>query len=160
MRSRHQQLAFEHSIHFITTVTRIRGNWFLHRNICRELLELFEWYRAKFEIDCLGYVLMPDHLHVLLFQEKEGEVVPPMMRDFKKLSSHKIHPAGYNGNTLWRDNYDDVPVPGMNAIVTKLEYMHHNPIRRNLVQSAEEYLWSSARDYAEISSGIVKIRRI
>jgi putative transposase len=102
---------------------------------------------------------MPDHLHLLLFQSDAGSHVSDFMRELKKLTSRHVHPEEYNGKTLWNDHYDDVPVPGLNAVVTKLQYIHANPVRRGLVQTIDEYLWSSARDYLGISKGIILLTK-
>jgi len=108
-------------------------------------------------VDCLGYVLMPDHLHALLFQQKEGFAVAELMERFKKFTSRKLRPRAYTGVSLWRRRYDDVPVPGTDAAKTKLVYLHGNPVRRGLVTSPEDYPWSSAREYAGFEKGIVHI---
>ena len=160
MRQRHKRLAFAGSIHFITTVTRVRGAMFTDDRICRELLELFEWYRGKFSVDCLGYVLMPDHLHAVLHQEEAEVVVPQLMQGFKKLTSRRCRPARYPKIPLWQSRYDDVPVPGSDAVKTKLNYIHANPVRRGLVEEPEDYPWSSARDYYNEEAGIVTISKI
>ncbi len=160
MLQRHTQLAFIGSIHFITTVTEVRGEVFTGEKTCREILELFEWYRNKFAVDCFGYVLMPDHLHALLYQEKAEILIPPLMQSFKKLTSRRCRPARYPGFTLWHNRYDDVPVPGLDAVKTKLDYIHANPIRRGLVERAEDYPWSSARDYFNGTAGLVRITKI
>ncbi len=160
MRQRHKRLAFAGSIHFVTTVTCVRGDVFTNEKICHEMLELFEWYRNKFSVDCLGYVLMPDHLHVVLHQEEADMLVPQLMQGFKKLTSRRCRPARYPKLPLWQSRYDDVPVPGSDAVRTKLEYIHANPIRRGLVEEPEDYPWSSARDYYNEEVGIIKITKI
>ena len=157
MRTRHLSLAFEGSIHFVTTVTRVRGSWFSEQNVCEEILSLFEGYRKKYDAECFGYALMPDHLHALLVQRTKEPVVPLLMEGFKSVSSRRIHPTGYPAGSLWTDRYDDVPVPGADAARTKLEYMLANPVRRGIVERPEEYLWSSARDHFGLGKGIVTI---
>ena len=159
MLQRHKRLAFAGSIHFITTVARIRGPRFVVPVVCRELLGIFEWYRARFEVTCLGYVLMPDHLHALLLQDDDEPIVPRLVRGFKSLSSRRLwHERGKPG-TLWHYRYDDVPVPGSEAAQTKLQYMHANPVRAGIVERAEEYPWSSATDYVLNRPGIVTVAR-
>ena len=126
----------------MTLVTRTRGNWFVVPSECIAILESFEFCRAKTELNCLGFVLMPDHLHALLVQEKEFPQVPKLIQDFKKFTSRKLRPALYVGEALWQDRYDDVPVP-THAIDTKINYMYKNPIRGGLVEHIQDYQWSS-----------------
>ena len=60
MRRRHQRTEFAGSLHFVTTVTAIRGDWFVDTSACMTILGIFENYRVKHNIACIGYVLMPD----------------------------------------------------------------------------------------------------
>ena len=154
---RHSKLAFSGSIHFITTVTQTRGEWFKEEAICRGLLELFERCRAEAGLTCLGYVLMPDHFHTLLYQKDDEPRVPDCMAAFKKWSAHNHRPADYLEGPLWRRRYDDVPVPGTMAVRTKLEYMHGNPVKAGITNEPSRYEWSSARDYAGKQNGIVHV---
>ena len=159
MRRRHQQLDFAGSIHFVTATARVRGSWFVEAGLCTRILEMLEWYRAKHDQRCLGYVLMPDHLHVLLHQTEAGAFVSQLMAGFKRETSKQTRPDGFPAANLWADRYDDVPVPGHDAVMNKLVYLHGNPVRRGLVAEAHDYPWSSARDYFADSAGIVRITK-
>ncbi len=160
MLRRHQTIAFANSIHFVTLVTRERGQWFVAQELCREILATFERCRARENLECFGYVLMPDHLHALLRQNDEGSYTAKLVQDFKKFTSRYLKPNSYPDGTLWRTRYDDVPIPGPKAATTRVEYMHAKPIRRELVALVEDYSWSSARDYAGLEKGIVTVTRI
>ncbi|MDD5087966.1 MAG: transposase [bacterium] len=157
MLNRHSQLNCAGSVHFVTTVTLSRGLWFVDESVCRAILESFEFARAQRNIACYGYVLMPDHIHALLFQPEEDFCVARMMESFKKFTSRKLRPPSYNGETLWREHYNDMAVPGRDALLVKLRYIHENPLRRGLVGDAAEYRWSSAGFYAGRGDGIVRI---
>ncbi|MBU0691015.1 transposase [bacterium] len=159
MLRRHQQLAFAGSIHFVTTVTQIRGDWFIDEEICKVALQIFEDARAKSEVKCLGYVLMPDHLHIVLYQTDGEARIPEFMMSFKSRTAFKCWPAGYEGKGLWRRRYDDVPLPGPKAVLARLKYMHENPIRRRIVETASDYLWSSARAYDGIKDPIITLSK-
>jgi putative transposase len=157
MRRRHRQLGFAGSLHFVTAVARVRGRWFVEPDECRRLLEFFEGYRAKFSVECYGYVLMPDHLHAAVYQAEAGSQVSDAIGGFKRMTSLKCRPTEYPGVSLWRDYFDDVPVPGTEALGTKLEYMFANPVRAGLVKDSLDYEWSAIRDYFERGTGIVKV---
>ena len=111
MLHRHTRLNFAESVHFVTTVTAVRGAWFVTDSLCREMLEAFEFARAKYQVDCRGYVLMPDHLHAVLFQHEADFAVARMMESFKKFTSRKLRPTAYPGAALWNERYDDVLLP-------------------------------------------------
>jgi putative transposase len=160
MLRRHRTNAFAQSLHFVTLVTRVRGQWFVHESDCRAILTSFEHTLRVNGLICLAYVLMPDHLHALLLQPMEGEIVSKAIQDFKKYTSRNCRPKHYSGETLWRTRFDDVPIPGPNAARIRVGYMHANPVRKGIVEDEREYLWSSARDYNEIGAGIVTITRL
>jgi putative transposase len=159
MLQRHSRLAFEGSIHFLTTVTSVRGNWFLDAEICQRLLEFFEKYRARYHLDCYGWVLMPDHVHALVVQNCSELVIPSLMKGFKQITSRQCKPPAFPDRPLWHSRYDDVSVPGHDAARTKMEYMHNNPVEGGLVINPEDYLWSSAREYFMDWPGIITLTR-
>jgi putative transposase len=132
------------TIHFVTTVTRHRGGWFIDPQLCAELLAIFEIYRIRFELNCYGFVLMPDHLHLLLGQTTEAGTVSRAMEHFKRFTSRRLLHVHCPDAKGWRDAFDDVPVPGADAMRTKLNYMHENPVRAGLAGVATNYIWSSA----------------
>ncbi|MFZ5432329.1 MAG: REP-associated tyrosine transposase [Calditrichota bacterium] len=150
MRRRHNQLDFVGSLHFITTVARERGQWFTSEKVCTEILRIFEKYRCRYELTCFGYVLMPDHLHALLMQTQETLSVSQFMNCFKReTAKSQLVAIPLNTRTLWRDRFDDVPIPNAQAALERIEYMHNNPVRRGLVEKPSGYSWSSARFYYE-----------
>jgi putative transposase len=159
MLRRHERLDFPGSLHFITTVACERGNWFVAGDLCQNILTCFETCRAQYDIHCFGYVLMPDHLHIVLYQVQDEANVPAMLRRFKSLTSTRFRPVDYRAVSLWRSRYDDVPLPGEKALKTRLAYMHENPVRRGLVELPEAYLWSSARDWMDLESGIIHLSK-
>ena len=100
MLRRHSQIALAGTIHFVTTVTRIRGSWFVEATLCGLILRIFEHCRAKNNLTCLGYVLMPDHIHILLHQGEDGSMVSKCMAEFKKVTSAKIKIPDFHGVRL------------------------------------------------------------
>ena len=48
-------------------------------------------------------------------------------------------------------------IRGQHKRVEKLRYIHRNPVRRGLVESPEQWRWSSYRDYAYGERGLVRV---
>ncbi|MCX6601623.1 MAG: transposase [bacterium] len=157
MLRRHNSIAIPGTLHFVTTVTAIRGNWFTGDEVCRQVLWEFEKSRIRQGLQCLGYVLMPDHVHAVLFQLEEGLQISAMLRDFKAATALSCRPEQFHGPSLWQRRYDDVPLPGINALFRRLEYMHNNPVKRGFATSAGEWPWSSVHDFLGASSGVVRV---
>jgi len=64
---------------------------------------------------------------------------------------------GPEGGPLWQPRYYDFNVWSYAKQIEKLRYIHRNPVRRGLVQSPEEWAWSSFRHYLTGAEGAVEI---
>ena len=157
MRRRHSIYTTAYTAHFVTTVTLVRGNWFLIPAECGRMLQRFEDCRQRYDLECFGYVLMPDHIHAVLRPIQDGPVISKFMQAFKRETSAYFRPRTYRGASLWQPCYDDVLMPGGHAVMRRVRYMHANPLRRGMVEDAEQYVWSSARDYGGLGYGIVQV---
>lgn len=119
----------------------------------------------KYSALILGYVIMPNHLHFILFFDKEN-MLSEYMRDFKKFTSTKLRQhLESNGNKniltaignnapnrafqVWKDRFDDVYIESKWVLERKLDYIHTNPLQEqwNLVVNPEDYEYSSASFY-------------
>jgi REP element-mobilizing transposase RayT len=112
----------------------------------------------KYSAMIAGYVLMPTHVHLLIFIE--GSKLPGFMRDFKKFISQKVvRDLKGNSSNVWMPRYDRVAIYSDKVIREKLNYIHHNPVKSGLVQHPEDWQWSSARDYALDAEGMIPVWR-
>jgi len=112
----------------------------------------------KHAAQCSGFVIMPDHVHVLMrFPEsvRLGEFVKQLKRmssfRIKKLSSHALPEYGSTidpGDPTWQRGYYDFNVYEYDKLLEKLTYMHENPVKAGLVDKADDWAFSSARWYA------------
>jgi REP element-mobilizing transposase RayT len=84
-----------------------------------------------------AWVLMSNHLHLLASATKEGISLSDILRGFKKFTSKKIVEA-----------IEAEAVFSYSFFEQKLAYIHDNPVRAEIVEFPEEYLYSSARNYA------------
>jgi len=58
---------------------------------------------------------------------------------------------------FWQARYYDFNVRSREKVSEKLRYMHRNPVARGLVESPEQWAWSSYRHYASGERGTVEI---
>ena len=79
------------------------------------------------------------------------------MRDFKHFTGGEILKQCSPDCGGWREGFDDVLVPGHDAIRTKLRYLHRNPTRKGLADIPQGHLWSSAGFYFENKESIVAL---
>jgi putative transposase len=104
---------------------------------------------------CVGFVLMTDHVHALLWFPEENQI-SLFMNKWKDVSSVMIADACATqfprywqklpaGDPIWQTRYYDFNVFSAAKLREKLTYMHNNPVRAGLVKEAEAWPWSSAR---------------
>ncbi len=112
----------------------------------------------------LGWVIMPEHVHLVVFPEAAPDLTrfthclkrplaEAVLRRWKKLEAPILtkitHGDGYR---YWQTGGGyDRNLFNPDEIREKITYMHNNPVRRGLATRAEEYAWSSARWYAGLA---------
>ncbi len=80
-------------VHFITTKTYENKCHFKNEKCCLILLEELDFYRQKLGFKILGYVIMPDHLHCLIFWEVDKNsklTISKIIQSFKSHSAKEI----------------------------------------------------------------------
>ncbi len=141
--------------HFITCSCYERRKLFGSAPPRDTFLEIFEEVREKFRFVVAGYVVMPEHFHLLVSEPARG-TTSYMMQILKQRVSHRLL-GGLNLPTFWIPRYHDFNVFSYRKYVEKLRYIHRNPVRRGLVTKPEDWLWSSYRFYYLGEGGPVKI---
>jgi putative transposase len=113
-----------------------------------------EAVRARHGFVVAGYVLMPEHVH-LLVGEPHRSSLSIALQVLKQQSSRKLKQRGEL--QFWQRRYYDFNVWSEEKRVEKLRYMHRNPVKRGLVEKPEQWQWSSFRHYATGELGAVEI---
>ena len=101
-----------------------------------------------------GYVVMPEHVH-LLVNEPERGCLSQMLQSLKQSVARTL--ALRAADSFWQARYYDFNVWSERKFVEKLRYIHRNPVERGLVERPEDWLWSSFRHYFTSTDGVVEI---
>ena len=158
-------------LHFITfsCYRRLR---FLGTARRRDLfLRILEQVRRRYGFVVVGYVAMPEHVHLLLSEPERGNpgtVVQVLKQRFAravlrelrhgKVAQQKLlWRAPENEAHVWQARFYDFVVYTKKKRMEKLHYMHQNPVKRGLVLEAEQWCWSSFRDYGGDGPGTVLV---
>ena len=111
------------------------------------MLDLFEQHSREQGVDIHAYVLMTNHLHLLLTPQKE-QGLPKMMqavgRSYVQIFN-KVH--GRTG-TLWEGRYRSTLIQTERYLLACMAYIDLNPVRATMVAQPEDYVWSSYGHYA------------
>jgi len=138
-------------IHFVTFGCYRRFQH-LGTAAARELFERsLEAMRLRYGFVVCGYVVMPEHVH-LLVSEPTKAILAKAIQALKLSVSvqRKERP-------FWQRRYYDFNVWSEQKHTEKLRYMHRNPVVRGLVAKPEDWPWSSFRHYATGVEGTVEI---
>ena len=187
----------ENSCYFLTSTTYERKPIFRNDNYAQILCNIIYNLRNNAKMSLLGFVIMPEHFHLLIVPSR-GTKISWIMQEIKKGSARLINkdrvrraqgrarlpdekealrdqgtlgrpgpigntgsrysgssltpnnnPTWYSGSSLtpkkvWMDEYYDYVIRDEEDLIRHLQYTHNNPVKRGLVETTEQYIWSSA----------------
>ncbi len=145
---------FQHTgdLHFLT-VSCYRRQPNLDTSRSRDRCERsLEETRRNYKLNVLGYVIMPEHVH-LLVTEPQRESLATAMQAWKQSVSRHLG----RDKPFWQTRYYDFNARTEAKRIEKLRYIHRNPVVRGLVTSPEQWPWSSFRQYALGLQGTVTV---
>ena len=160
------------NLYFVTTTV---VNWvdiFSRPKYKHIIIESLAFCQKNKGLEIYSWVLMPNHLHFIIGAENL-EQVQIVLRDFKKFTSKKIiaellediqesrrewmlqlfKQAGEKNQKIskyhfWQDGCYTEGISSLKFFKQKLDYIHQNPVRAEFVRYPQDYLYSSAIDYA------------
>jgi putative transposase len=159
-----------HHLHFITC-SCYRRLAFLGTARARDrFLAILEETRERYRFVVVGYVVMPEHVHLLITEPEVG-TPSTVMQVLKQRTARALLPKQkrvdvrqrrlFEGVSLrtpfWQARFYDFNVWTTKKRVEKLRYMHRNPVKRGLVSSPEQWRWSSYRFYFLDEAGPVRV---
>jgi putative transposase len=156
-------------LHFIT-FSCFERRPLLGRARRRDLfLKVLEQVRRRYRLVVVGYVVMPEHVHLLL-SEPQSKSVSAVIQALKLGFARRVLAAGsrrrncgqadlfeFTPLRIWQKRYYDFNVWTAHKRAEKLHYMHDNPVARGLVTSPELWRWSSYRAYHCGERGPVRV---
>ena len=142
------------------------------RKIYRDvIIDSFVFCRKSKGLKVYAYVIMSNHVHCIVSAENN---LSDVVRDFKKFTSKEIlklvnentqesrkewllmifkYHAKFNKRVekfqFWTHENHAVELTSNEMIESRVNYIHQNPIRAGYVEQAHEYIYSSAKNFAE-----------
>ena len=148
---------------------------FTRKNHKLAIINSLQYCQKHKGLEIYAWCLMPSHLH-LIVRATSKQDLPSIIRDFKKYTSRKIvqqieeEPESrrewilryleYAGKYIkrvekykfWQDGNHAEIIYSPSFFYDKLNYIHKNPVKELIVEKQEDYLFSSARNYADLYS--------
>lgn len=121
------------------------------------LLRVIQEVREETCLCLHAYVVMPDHIHLVL-TPPVGLRVGRIMQLVKVRFANRFNRATGGSGSLWQERYHERALRSEKALRAAVEYVHHNPVVAGLCESAEDYRWSSAGAVASPGPQSVRLR--
>ena len=148
---------------FITFCTHKRIPVLTNAPFRKVIVECLEEVRKSYGLCLLGYVIMPEHIHLVVVPPKELKL-GPVIGELKRISAKRIHELLHVNNgdlierlivirngrqrfALWQRRCFDHNCRSDESVWEKIEYCHNNPATRGLVSKPDDWQWSSCRWY-------------
>jgi putative transposase len=113
-------------------------------------------YKTKYKFLIYAFCLMPNHVHII-GQPKETTDLAKFMhglnRSYTAYFNTKYDRVGY----LWQGRFKSKIVTKDNYIIDCLNYIELNPVKANMVRTAQEYTWSSHKERVMMENESCKI---
>jgi putative transposase len=166
--------------HFVTFATESWVDVFTRQIYKDIIVDSIKHCQTEKGLLLYAWCLMTNHIHLIVGRSKE-EKIEEIIRDFKKYTSGQICTAIEKNNVesrkawmldifrsaarkskkhtkykFWQNEYHPIELSDNKMMDQKLDYIHENPVKEGIVEKPEDYLYSSARDYAGIK-GLLEI---
>jgi len=159
-----------HHLHFITCSCYQRLPFLDSARARDRFLAILEQTRQRYRFVVVGYVVMPEHVHLLVTEPEVG-TPSTVMQVLKQRSARALLPTRRRTDprqrnlfgerkrhrAFWQARFYDFNVWTTKKRMEKLRYMHRNPVKRGLVESPEQWRWSSYRYYLLGEAGPVRV---
>ena len=161
----------EGKAHFVTLTVIDWIDVFTRENHKMCIVDSLRYCQQKKGLELFAWFLMPSHLHMIIAAKDETKL-SDILRDFKKFTSKEIirlikeepesrkewlldkfsYAGKYNPKIknykFWQDGNHPVVLYTPHFVQQKIEYIHNNPVKERIVEEPQEYLFSSAKNYA------------
>lgn len=158
--------------HFLTYSCWQRKPLLSKHRACAWVIEAIEKMRSNQDVAIWAYVIMPEHVHLLIrpntrdyeMRQILGALKAPVSRAAKAFLEASNNNTWLNKLTakhgkrevfrFWQPGggYDE-NIWKTRTIETIIDYIHANPVRRGLVERPTDWMWSSARTFAGLQDG-------
>ena len=129
------------------------------------LIDSLQFCRQHKGLKIYAYVILDNHLHLVVAGDKLTDII----RDFKSYTAksliarleqeqktwvlnqfqyHKQPTKAKSDYQVWQEGFHPQQIVSEEMLHQKIDYLHQNPVRIGVVERPEEWVYSSARDYA------------
>ena len=151
-------------LYFITCTTVAWIPIFTRRPYFQILLNTLNFCRQNKGLKIFAYAILDNHLHLFaagdnlakIIKEFKSYTAKEIIRQAKEeekgwllsqLKYHKLEHKKESGYQVWQEGFHPKMITSEEMLEQKVNYIHHNPVRIGVVDKAEDWLYSGARNY-------------
>ena len=174
----------QEQLYFITFAVVGWIDVFTRRQYCELLIDSLRHCQKEKGLVLWAWCIMSNHVHLIVGRE-QGFKIEEIIRDFKKFTSVQLCRAieesqeesrrewmlayfskaaaaskKHTKYMFWQNEYHPIELSKNAMMDQKLEYIHENPVKAGIVDHAEAYVYSSARDYYSEEQGLLEVKFI
>jgi REP element-mobilizing transposase RayT len=123
-----------------------------------KFIEVLKKYKEVSKYEVYAFCIMDNHAHILIREGKE-----PLAKVMKRIGVSYVYWYNWkyerNGH-LFQDRYKSEPVEDDKYLLTVIRYIHQNPLKAGIVDSIDQYQWSSHHEYIKSTNKVVDTQLI
>ncbi|MCX6796670.1 MAG: transposase [Candidatus Falkowbacteria bacterium] len=141
---------------------------FVEDKYCQSVFKWFDYIRNNYEDKIHGYVIMPNHIHCLIYISDKSKPLPILIFNAKRFLAYEVVNLLKNDSKnnllnyfkenktkpkskhkIFKDRYDSQIIQSRKYFLEKLNYIHNNVCAEKwrLAEKPQDYPYSSARNY-------------
>jgi len=130
--------------YLVTTNVKDRQPLFAQCSCCQIVIDGIRFLRTRLGHRVHAYVLMPDHMH-LVVTPRESSNVSQLMHGLKLHTAHEIGRLLGSKGGIWQARFYERALRTLKDMEEAIAYVHDNPIKAGVADSPQDYAWSSYR---------------
>jgi putative transposase len=171
----------QNAIHFVTFSVVQWIDVFSRKSYADILVESLKYCHANKGLKIHAWCIMSNHVHLIISATAPHEL-SGILRDFKKFTSGQILKAiaennhesrkkwmlwifkkageknnRNNDSQFWQKDNHPIECDTDEILETRLQYLHENPVRANIVRNEQDYIYSSGIDYYTDEKGLIEV---
>ena len=180
--SRRYKFYNQDELYFVTYATVGWVDVFTRVEYVRVILDSLKYCSNNKGLDIYAWCIMTNHVHLII--GTHGNKLEDILRDHKRHTSELLKAAILNGTEsrrewmmqifvnaglnnsnnksfqFWQQHNKPIALTSLEMLNQKLQYLHFNPVKAGFVDKAEDWFYSSARDYYTDSKGLLDCVKI
>lgn len=171
----------QYAIHFITFSVVQWIDVFSRKDYADILVESLKYCQTNKGLKIHAWCIMSNHVHLIISTEAPYQL-SEVLRDFKKYTSYSVlkaisentresrknwmlwifRKAGEKNSRnkdfqFWQQDNHSIQCDTNEILETRLQYLHENPVRANIVRQEQDYIYSSGVDYYSEEKGLIEV---